>query len=313
MEAALTGDSLEHFTGGVAIGVDVAAIERDLAALWRQAAGGQTSVTRACSWNLVVYAEGDEGLSRTKKLSNALVATVPSRTLILHHRPDQPGPELEAFVTANCRLLPGGGKLVCSEEITVETRGHGNDYLPSLTRALLVPDIPTAVLCGGVPESGHLLQELMGAADRLIVDSHAMSKGHPMHRLGNALSRVVDLAWLRTFPWRAAVASVFDAPEARAQLSQRQHIAVSCAREWESEAKLLVGWLQSRLSNVGEVHMNWQLGAQWSVELKGDKRSQLVEGTTADFIEHQRLMRMALGPRGLDMLYPLALAQRVLA
>ncbi|MEW5738772.1 MAG: glucose-6-phosphate dehydrogenase assembly protein OpcA [Myxococcota bacterium] len=243
---------VERFTGGHAVGVDVAAIERDLAALWRKAStsGAEHSVTRACSWNLVVYATTDAELARAKHLADALVAVVPSRTLLLNQRTNANGPEVEAFVTANCRMMPGGGKLVCTEEITLEARGRGGDHLPSLTRALLVPDIPTAVLWASVPARTPLVDELVSAADRLIVDTGALgSEGlERVQSLGTkATHRVADLAWLRTAPRRLAIAGAFDPPVDAGLLYRLKRVSLECAPEAVAGAKLLLGWLGARL------------------------------------------------------------------
>jgi len=320
----VTGAQLEHFTGGVQVGVDVAAIERDLAALWRQAASGQKAVTRACSWNLVVHVEGEQPLTRARTLADAIVESVPARTLILHHRPNATGPEIEAFVTANCRLLPGGGKLLCSEEITVESRGKGSDYLPSLTRALLVPDIPTAVLCTGLPRDSALLQELISAADRLIIDSSGAEQLQPVERLGKALTRVADLAWLRSAPWRLSVAAAFDRPVDSSMLFRLQRVKVTCAPRFSSEARLLLGWLGARLSwgqmedgmvlrQEGRLRVDTEFveGAGLRVEFEAEGGAKVVVTNDGAPLGDDHLVTAALGPRGADKLYQAALRRAV--
>ncbi len=320
----MTAAEFERFTGGSAIGVDVAAIERDLAALWRQAATGHTAVTRACAWNLVVHAEGDEDAARAKLLADALVASVPSRTLILHHRPNGTGPELEAFVTANCQLMPGGGKLLCSEEITIESRGKGSDYLPSLTRALLVPDIPTAVLCAGLPAESALLTELVAVGDRLIIDSRGAERLLAVERLGKALTRVADLAWLRTAPWRLAVAAAFDPPVDASMLFKLTRVKVSCAQSSATEAKLLFGWLGARLSwgavedgmvlrQQGRVRLDteWTDGPGLRIEFEVEGGKRVVVTSNVPPLSDEALVPAALGPRGSDRLYQTALRRAV--
>ena len=48
----------------------------------------------------MVHVESDATLERGKAMADALVERVPSRTLVLHHRPNATtGPEVEAFVT----------------------------------------------------------------------------------------------------------------------------------------------------------------------------------------------------------------------
>jgi hypothetical protein len=67
---------LTTFTSGKARPVDVAAIERELATLWKSAsespdAGGGGAVTRACVLNLVVLVSG----SRAREEAVAVIAT----------------------------------------------------------------------------------------------------------------------------------------------------------------------------------------------------------------------------------------------
>ena len=245
----MTGSDIERFTSGSAVGVDVGAIERDLAALWRKASQADASVTRACSWNLVVAVSSDEELRRARVLVEALVAQVPSRTVVLDHRPGAPGPELEAFVTANCRLNPGGGKMVCTEEITIQARGRGGELLPSLLRALLVPDINSAVMWADLPHATGVLDDLLGGVERVVLDSTRASELALVERLGPKITaRVADLNWLRGSPLRRVVAGAFDGPAEAPMLFRLRRVKVECGPEALAAAKLLVGWLASRLS-----------------------------------------------------------------
>src|SRR5262249_3379055 len=132
------------------------------------------AVTRACLWNLVVHMDGDVAFEHTRKLIDDAVPACPARVLLLRLNPEgnADGAELEAWISANCQIAPGGGKLVCSEEITREARGGGLAHVPSLVRALLVPDVPTALLWRGAPPTSLApVQPLIGVTERLIVDT----------------------------------------------------------------------------------------------------------------------------------------------
>lgn len=240
----MSASLVEQFTHRDAIGVDVAAIERELAALWREAAQGTTAVMRACSWNLVVMTNPAEQ-QRAKAHADVMVELVPSRTLIINERDD--GEALRAFVSANCRLMPGGGKMLCSEEITLEANADGAESLPSLVRALLVPDISTAVLCAGMPPECALLTELVAHSRRVIVDSRGLDVDG-FESLGR---RVIDLAWLRIAPWQQRLVSAFD----ERAFDGAKHVKVSAPKEDASESRWLATWLRTRLKvEVEEVH-----------------------------------------------------------
>jgi glucose-6-phosphate dehydrogenase assembly protein OpcA len=241
-------DEIERFTSGHNVAVDVAAIERDLAALWRKANTGSVSVTRACSWNLVVHTSTDAEFKQAQPLADALLASVPSRTVVLNDRPNATGTEIEAFVTANCKMLPGGGKLVCTEEITIEARGRGGEHLPSLLRALLVPDIPSAVLWSDLPPNNAMVAELLVGVDRVILDSTRATELFRVERLGaQVTSRVADLNWLRFAPLRLIIAAAFDAPADPAMLFKLRRVSIDAGPDADSSARLLIGWLGARL------------------------------------------------------------------
>jgi glucose-6-phosphate dehydrogenase assembly protein OpcA len=58
---------------------------------------------------------------------------------------------------------------------------------------------------------------------------------------------VVDLAWLRSTPWRERVCSAFDPPRARAALREFSAVTVRHEPRSRMAALLFVGWLASRL------------------------------------------------------------------
>ena len=248
----MSGPRAEQFTSGKAVGVDVAAIERELAALWRQASD-QQAVMRARCWNLAVYAQNDADFIWAREVSEALGEKVPTRTLLLHHEPDQPGTEVEAWVSARCKWAPGGGKLLCFEEITIETRGRGVQHLPSLVRALVESDTPTAVMWAGRPPAeAAVAGGLLKGADVLLVDSaHATDAGDLAQlELQSQLGQVAvaDVQWLRAAPVREALAVAFEPPTPGGASKTIASVTVRCEKRALSSAKYLGGWLALRLA-----------------------------------------------------------------
>lgn len=270
-------DRVEKFTSGQAVGVDVGSIERDLAALWRQSADSGKAVTRACQWNLVVHAPTDAEHERAKKLADAIVVAVPSRTIIVRPMPNALGPEIEAFVTANCRVAPGGGKMLCTEEITIEARGKGSDHVPSLLRALHVPDIPTAALfVGPPPTDASRVRGLVVGADRVIVDSARLTPAGRLPKLSSLAGLVdgpvvADLNWLRLAPLRYVLAGVYDPPVDAQALFKLKRVKVKCTERGLSGALLLLGWLASRLSWGAPERIADQDPPSWEVPRAGGK------------------------------------------
>ncbi|MBI1949313.1 MAG: glucose-6-phosphate dehydrogenase assembly protein OpcA [Deltaproteobacteria bacterium] len=261
------------------VGVDVGGIERELGALWRDASKRSRhhgQVTRACSWNLVVHCADDATYSAVRPMIDQAVRFVPSRTLLLKPRPNAPvadGKAVEAWVTAACQVATGGGKLLCTEEITIESRGpEGVAHLPGLVRALTVPDVPTALLWAGAPPtSSAALRILLAGVDRLVFDTQALPEGvegglAKLAHLGGLLDglALADLAWLRTASLRSVIASLFDEPIGSAPLDRLKRVRLRSTPRGVPAAKLLVGWLASRLGwgtpeRAARGQLGWQL------------------------------------------------------
>ncbi|HJZ87269.1 MAG TPA: glucose-6-phosphate dehydrogenase assembly protein OpcA [Polyangia bacterium] len=247
------GEKVERFTGGQEIGVDVSALERELAALWRQAGEREHAVVRACLWNLIFRADGDEVFTRAKALIDAIAPACPARVLVL--RADAPGggPELEAWISANCHVAPGGGKLLCSEELTLQSRGRGQERLPSLVRSLLVPDVPTALIWAGAPpRDAARVEPLLEGVDRMIIDTGDLASDLELTNLAQ-LARIAaevelaDLGWLRLGPVRLLLASFFDPPVGAEPLLKARRVHLDCAHHGAATAVLLLGWLANAL------------------------------------------------------------------
>jgi glucose-6-phosphate dehydrogenase assembly protein OpcA len=269
----------EQFTKGDDIGVDVTQIERELASLWRsvgQASSGEASsgragspaldkaVTRACSWNLLVHVAAESELDDARALVDKVVFPVPSRAIVLVPRAGDGAAgqkDIEAFVSANCQVAPGGGKLLCSEEITIMSRAGGERHVPSLVRALLVPDVPAALYWVGPPPADPRSIPYLPSVDRIVFDSarapwesrgaggaadvasaKQMSKDY-----ASLPQRLADLAWLRMGYLRSMLASMFDPPTGAGPLERATEIVVRGARTGGSAARLFACWVASRL------------------------------------------------------------------
>ena len=256
--------------GGEEVSVDVGGIEKELAALWReQSSEASKALTRACSWNFIVYASNDVVFDRAKVVADRLVLLVPTRSILVQHQPyASTGKPIEAWVSANCHVGAGGGKLLCTEEIRIESRGKGAEHVPGLLRALIVPDVSTALWwAGNPPDNANAVKLLLSGVDRLIVDTGGAGEGGltRLAHVGGLLDNVtlVDLNWLRTASLRSLLASLFDAPGGPAPLWDISRVKVGATSM--SAAKLMVGWLTARLKWTVQERIARSSGVSWRV------------------------------------------------
>ncbi len=250
---------LESFSAGEHFAVDPDSIERELAALWRsagQSTNGRQPVTRACLWNVVVHVEerddreGAGSAEAMVEMVNAMPRYLAARALVLKTQTGDAS--LDAWISANCILSGDGGKLVCSEEITLLSKGTADRRLPSLVRALLVPAMPTAVVFDGVPDRDDpMVAALVRLADRIIVNVDRSRWDAPLERASGLVDAVpaaaMDLGWLAGRHLRQEVAALFDPPRTEASVRSIDRIVVRAPKSKRWTARLLLGWFVSVL------------------------------------------------------------------
>jgi glucose-6-phosphate dehydrogenase assembly protein OpcA len=143
--------------------------------------------------------------------------------------------------------LPGA-MAVLVEQVEIDVGPEHLERLDTIVDPVLVADLPVLVWAPhGHPEGVDALLKL---ANVVLLDSVEEPE------LDGALARVaslseqayvVDLAWLRSTPWRERLSATFDPPARRGGLRQISAITVRHQPESTVAALLLVGWLASRL------------------------------------------------------------------
>lgn len=171
----------------------------------------------------------------------------PSRTIIVAVEHDRE--EIDAWATMSCDPdETGTGLAVCEERVEVDVGVKHQTALATVVDPLLVPDLATVVWAPhGHPDAVDALRDLV---DVFLIDSVQ----EPDPRGGIARARglledgyVVDLAWLRSAPWRERIAATFDPPQWRPALFDIEGITIRHHPESAISGLLLLGWLVSRL------------------------------------------------------------------
>jgi glucose-6-phosphate dehydrogenase assembly protein OpcA len=234
-----------------------------------------------------------------------------SRTLVLSYEPQRE--RLDARVTIASEGDPGPGELaLLRETVIVEIGDRHLDDLFTIVDPLVVTDLPTLLWS----PHGHydLLDGLMGLTQAVLVDSVDEPDAHVAIDRACTLSErayVVDLAWLRSTPWRERVAASFDPPALRAELQAIESLAIRHHPDSTVAAMLFTGWLASRLG--------WELhplaahdealrgtaraigGQEVALRLQSARELQVrgLEGLTLQTADGRRMLRLDRGPGGL--------------
>jgi hypothetical protein len=170
-----------------------------------------------------------------------------SRLLVLSHEPGRE--RLDARATIASDEDPTPGELALLRETVIVKIGdrHLRDLI-TIADPLVVTDLPTLVWSPHGHHDG--VDILLALAQAVLVDSVDEPLWREAIDRACALSGrtyVVDLAWLRTTPWRERVAATFDPVRVRGELKGITSVSIRHHPASTVAAMLLVGWLASRL------------------------------------------------------------------
>jgi glucose-6-phosphate dehydrogenase assembly protein OpcA len=243
--------------------VDPAAIERELAALWRaeaeahkKAGGNGKPLARTLLLNLLVFAPDQAAADLARDDVAALTGRQPSRAILMVADDRAPEAGIDAWVSIFCTTPQGNGATrVCGEQITVEANGPAILDLPGTILPLLLANLPTFLWWqAGLPFAHPIFDSLSRVVDRVVLDS--LTFADPLADLGEVARAarngrfpaiVTDLGWARLTPWRALTAQIFDPQAMRPYLNQLESVRVSYYEGSPAPAWLFAGWLASRL------------------------------------------------------------------
>jgi glucose-6-phosphate dehydrogenase assembly protein OpcA len=179
----------------------------------------------------------------------------PSRTILCAVEPDRATIDATVAITAVDHHDPKPGQLALTRERVVLDLGpHHLEKLNTIVDPVVVTDIATVVWSPhGHPEA---VDALLHLAQVVLLDSvnepdSAAAVARARELAGDAY--VVDLAWLRSTPWRERVASTFDPALWREELGRIDSVTVRHQPQSAIAGLLFCGWLASRLE--------WEPGA----------------------------------------------------
>jgi glucose-6-phosphate dehydrogenase assembly protein OpcA len=141
-----------------------------------------------------------------------------------------------------------GTMTVMREQVEIDMGPEHLAALDTIVDPVIVSELQTMLWC----PHGHreAIDALWSMIDVMLLDSD--DPDDVVDGLGEAAeflrsAYVVDLAWLRTTPWRERLASSFDPADRLAALRQLSTVRIRHRPGSTASALLLVGWLSSRL------------------------------------------------------------------
>ena len=185
-----------------------------------------------------------------------VVAAYPSRVVALVSDPRAAQIAEPVRVGLLSARRSNGASVIRGELLAAGLSGRAFQEGAAIAASWAASGIPTIVWWNGpAVADDHLFEDMLDIADRILVDSSAMTDLTADFTVLNDVvagthhARVTDALWLRLLAWRQAIAQVFDQPAARAELAHLNavELAVRSSPGGQASALLLVGWLASRL------------------------------------------------------------------
>lgn len=169
---------------------------------------------------------------------------------------------LDARAVMSYEVPAGGGLGVMLEQVEIDMGPEHLERIDTIVDPVLWSELPTVLWT----PHGHqqAVDALLAMIDVVLVDSDdALEAELGLVRAAELLESayVVDLAWLRTTPWRERLAASFDPPDRLSMLWRLTGLTVRHRTASTASALLLTGWLASRLG--------WEVASLGSPDSRG--------------------------------------------
>jgi len=196
--------------------------------------------------NMLVFVESDYSGEIANRL-RGVGRYHASRMVVLSYEPHRE--RLNARVSVASDGEPGPEEVALLRETAIVEIGERHlDDLLTIADPLVVSDLPT--LLWSPHRHPEAADALLGLAQATLIDSIEEPVWSEAIERACALSEqvyVVDLAWLRSTPWRERVAATFDSASMRLELGSLDSLTIRHHPDSTVAAMLFAGWLASRL------------------------------------------------------------------
>jgi glucose-6-phosphate dehydrogenase assembly protein OpcA len=241
------------------------AVEAALRELLRERHAEDQALAPARVLNLIVIVERDWKDEISERLER-VGRYHASRTILCSI--EEGRDTLDAVVTMSYPNRGNEGVHPIWERVELDVGPEQLPRLDTIVDPIVVSELPTMVWSPqGHEEAVDALRRMI---DVILLDSDDRERSGGLARAAEMLDSayVVDLAWLRTTPWRERLAASFDTSRRRPALQRLSQVCVRHREGSDASAALLTGWLAARLSwEVSPLHA--RNGSGWIGEATG--------------------------------------------
>jgi glucose-6-phosphate dehydrogenase assembly protein OpcA len=155
---------------------------------------------------------------------------------------------LDAVATVSYQEPTNGVIGAMHEQVEIDLGPEHIEGLRTIVDPVLVTELPTVLWS----PHGHeqAVRELLPQIDVMLIDSDDAPEPEEGFEMARQLADevyLVDLAWLRTTPWRERLAASFDVPDRLPCLPHLSELEVRHRGGSTASGLLLAGWLATRL------------------------------------------------------------------
>lgn len=220
------------------------AIDAALRGLLRNRHAEDRAVAPARVLNLIVIVDAEWKDEISERLMN-VGRYHASRTILCSVQSGRTG--IDAVARMSYEDTGAAGVHPVRERVDLDLGPEQVDRLETVVDPILVAELPTMLWS----PHGHndAIQVLLPRVDVILLDTDEEDICGGLARAAELRESVyvVDLAWLRTTPWRERLAASFDPVERRPALQELTDVCVRHRPDSRASAALLAGWLATRL------------------------------------------------------------------
>jgi glucose-6-phosphate dehydrogenase assembly protein OpcA len=244
-------------------------IEAALRELLRERHAANQTLAPARVLNLVVVIDRDWKGEIVNRL-DGVGRYHASRTIVCEVESGRQTIDASAVISGDASA--DGSTGVLHETVEMEIGPQHLRRLDTVIDPVIVSELPTVLWSPHNLDEG--VEALLGMIDVILIDSDDPTQfdgpGAGLRRAEELTEAVyvVDLAWLRTIPWRERLAAGFDAPSRRHGLVDLNRVVVRHQGGSVVSALLLSGWLSDRLDWVPGALVHCGAGARQGAAIK---------------------------------------------